>query len=105
MKTAICDKAKDIKSILHLHATGGKRIKSSTAILQATCVDATLIPYVKQQFIMSMGCYGCRDATNIHTGETLLGFPFKDIYLIAENLAFLNRKETEKIELEDPSKN
>jgi uncharacterized protein (DUF169 family) len=27
---------------------------------------------------MSMGCYGCHDATVIGHNETVLGFPFKD---------------------------
>lgn len=29
-----------------LHASGGERVQSSTAVLQAICVDATLIPYL-----------------------------------------------------------
>ncbi|MDZ7778026.1 MAG: DUF169 domain-containing protein [Bacteroidales bacterium] len=79
-------------ALANLNVKGGQRIESSTAILQATCVDATTIPYVKQKFNMSMGCYGCRDATDIDAGETVLGFPFKDFKAIAENLEFLNQK-------------
>lgn len=56
----------------------GTRVESETAVLQATCVDATIIPFVKQKFNMSFGCYGCRDATDIGPNETVLGFPFKD---------------------------
>ncbi|HRR17122.1 MAG TPA: hypothetical protein P5320_10395, partial [Bacteroidales bacterium] len=40
----------------------------------------------------SMGCYGCRDATDIGNNETVLGLPFKDFFPIVENLEFLNRK-------------
>ena len=47
---------------------------------------------MEQQFNMSMGCYGCRDATDIQPNETVLGFPFKDFMAIAENLEFLNQK-------------
>jgi uncharacterized protein (DUF169 family) len=79
-------------ALAQLNAQGGKRVESSTAILQATCVDATLIPYVEQKFNMSMGCYGCRDATDICPNETVLGFPFKDFEAIAENIEFLNKK-------------
>ncbi len=106
-------------ALANLNVKGGQRIESSTAILQATCVDATTIPYLQQKFNMSMGCYGCRDATDIETGETVLGFPFKDFNAIAENLEFLNqkaipnsrgknalaslkRKETERIVKNDP---
>ena len=34
-------------NLAYLHATGGKRIQSSTAILQATCVDAAIVPYLE----------------------------------------------------------
>jgi uncharacterized protein (DUF169 family) len=79
-------------ALANLNVKGGHRIESSTAILQATCVDATTIPYLEQQFNMSMGCYGCRDATDIQPNETVLGFPFKDFKAIAENVEFLNQK-------------
>lgn len=109
-------------ALANLNVTGGKRVESSTAILQATCVDATLIPYVKQKFNMSMGCYGCRDATDIGPNETVLGFPFKDFNAIVKSLEFLNqkaipnsrgknalamlrRKNTEEISKTDPFKN
>lgn len=106
-------------ALANLNVKGGKRIESSTAILQATCVDVTTIPYVQQKFNMSMGCYGCRDATDIEPGETVLGFPFKDFSEIAESILFLSnkaipnsrgknalatlkRKEAEKINKNDP---
>jgi len=79
-------------ALAHLNVQGGRRVESSTSILQAVCVDATLIPFVKQRFNMSMGCYGCRDATDIGTNETVLGFPFKEFKAIVENLEFLNQK-------------
>ncbi|MCU0462323.1 MAG: DUF169 domain-containing protein [Bacteroidales bacterium] len=109
-------------ALANLNVTGGKRVESSTAILQATCVDATLIPFVKQKFNMSMGCYGCRDATDIGPNETVLGFPFKDFEPIVKSLEFLNhkaipnsrgknalailrRKQAEEISKTDPFKN
>jgi uncharacterized protein (DUF169 family) len=109
-------------ALANLNIKGGHRVESSTAILQATCVDATTIPYLQQKFNMSMGCYGCRDATDICPNETVLGFPFKDFKAIAESidflslkaipnsrsknaLAMLKRKETEKISETDPFQN
>ncbi len=106
-------------ALANLNVKGGQRVDSSTAILQATCVDATTIPYVQQKFNMSMGCYGCRDATDIDAGETVLGFPFSEFFAIAEAVKFLNqkaipnsrgknalamlkRKEAEKISQSDP---
>ena len=79
-------------ALAQLNAQGGKRVSSSTAILQATCVDATLIPFVEQKFNMSMGCYGCRDATDIGHNETVLGFPFKKFEGIYNYLIYLNKK-------------
>ncbi|MGC8823126.1 MAG: DUF169 domain-containing protein [Bacteroidales bacterium] len=79
-------------ALANLNIKGGQRVESSTAILQATCVDATLIPFVKQKFNMSMGCYGCRDATDICPNETVLGFPFKDFKAIVQTLEFLSQK-------------
>lgn len=79
-------------ALANLNVNGGKRIESSTAILQATCVDATIIPFVEQKFNMSMGCYGCRDATDICPNETVLGFPYKDFSNIVKSLEFLSQK-------------
>jgi uncharacterized protein (DUF169 family) len=79
-------------ALANLNVKGGHRVISSTAILQATCVDATLIPYVERKFNMSMGCYGCRDATDIGPHEAVLGFPIKDFDAIVESVLFLGRK-------------
>ena len=109
-------------ALANLNVKGGHRVESSTAILQATCVDATTIPYLQQKFNMSMGCYGCRDATDICPNETVLGFPFKDFKAIAQSIEFLSqkaipnsrgknalamlkRKDAESISKNDPFKN
>ena len=79
-------------ALAYLHATGGERIASSTSILQATCVDSTIIPYLDQRLNLSYGCYGCRDATDISTNETVLGFPAVMLEKIVEHLTFLAQK-------------
>ncbi|HOJ72107.1 MAG TPA: DUF169 domain-containing protein [Syntrophorhabdaceae bacterium] len=78
--------------LAYLHATGGERILSTTAILQATCVDTTIIPYTEQRLNMSYGCYGCRDATDIGSNETVLGFPVSVLDKIIAHLHFLAQK-------------
>ena len=105
--------------LAELNRRKGARVESETAVLQAACVDATLIPFVKQKFNMSFGCYGCRDATDIGPNETMLGFPFKDYENITECIeklsqkaipnsrrknayAILNQKSAEKAENADP---
>ena len=109
-------------ALAQLNAQGGKRISSSTAILQATCVDATIIPFKEQKLNLSFGCYGCRDATDIGHNETVLGFPFKDFQMIYDTILHLNlkaipnsrgknaytmlrKKDAEKISATDPFKN
>jgi uncharacterized protein (DUF169 family) len=78
--------------LANLHATGGERVMSSTAVLQAACVDATVIPYLENRMNFSYGCYGCRDATDIGNNETVLGFPAALLSSIMENLEYLNKK-------------
>ena len=58
-----------------LNLRGGARRRSDTAVLQATCVDATVIPHIEQRLNFSLGCYGCREATDLTPSETVLGFP------------------------------
>lgn len=58
---------------LNIHE--GARQIGNTAVLQATCVDATVIPLLEQRLNFSLGCYGCREATDLMPWETVLGFP------------------------------
>ncbi len=79
-------------NLAYLHASGGKRIHSSTAILQATCVDAAIIPYLDKRLNFSYGCYGCRDATDLAGSETVVGFPISVLPDIVKHLEFLAQK-------------
>jgi len=69
--------------------TGG-RLDFSTAILQATCVDVTVMPFLTQRLNASLGCYGCREATNLTESECVLGFPIKDLDTIVSSLTKLD---------------
>ena len=75
-----------------LNAEGGKRVESSTAILQATCVDSTVIPFLEDRLNLSYGCYGCRDATDMASGEAVLGFPVRMLLPIERELSRLGQK-------------
>jgi len=76
----------------YLHAKRGQRVPSSTAVLQATCVDSTIIPFLEDRLNLGYGCYGCRDATDIGNNETVLGFPTRFLPLIVGHLEFLGQK-------------
>jgi len=39
-----------------------------------------------------MGCYGCREATDLESGETVLGFPGNQIDDVVSSLKMLNEK-------------
>ncbi|OPY43913.1 MAG: hypothetical protein A4E42_01185 [Methanoregulaceae archaeon PtaU1.Bin222] len=75
-----------------MHSHGGERVRGSTAVLQATCVDATIIPYKEKRLNFNFGCYGCRDATDIGPGEAIIGFPIDDLPAIVTHLEYLNKK-------------
>ena len=79
-------------NLAYLNVMGGKRLTSSTAILQATCVDSTIIPYIEQRLNFGYGCYGCREATDLETSESVVGFPVDLLPGIAENLLYLAQK-------------
>jgi len=57
-----------------VHETGG-RLEFSTAVLQATCVDAAILPFVTGKMNASFGCYGCREATDLAAEECVMGIP------------------------------
>ena len=71
--------------------TGG-RLEFSTAILQATCVDVTIMPFLNQKLNATLGCYGCREATNLAESECVLGFPIRDLETIVSSLKKLNER-------------
>lgn len=64
----------------------GERLSFSSAIFQATCVDSTVIPFAKDTLNSTLGCYGCRDATNIEDSECLIGVPYNKLEELVENL-------------------
>jgi uncharacterized protein (DUF169 family) len=75
-----------------LNVHGGERRTGNTAVLQATCVDATVIPHLEQRLNFSLGCYGCREATDLMAGETVLGFPGALLEPLLDSLEMLRAK-------------
>ncbi len=75
-----------------LEIAGGRRRHGNTAVLQATCVDATVIPFVEQRLNFGLGCYGCRDATDLSPTETVLGFPGGSLDALVAALEYLATK-------------
>jgi uncharacterized protein (DUF169 family) len=71
--------------------TGGRH-SIETGVFQATCVDSTVVPFVKQKMNFCLGCYGCRDATDITQNETVLGLPASSLDRIMTALEKLSQK-------------
>ena len=67
----------------------GGRVTVEMAAVQASCVDATLIPLVKGRPNISLGCFGCRKTTDIMAEEMLVGIPFKHFEDVVKNVKAL----------------
>jgi uncharacterized protein (DUF169 family) len=74
-----------------IHENGG-RLSFSSAVFQACCVDVTVIPYLTKNVNVSLGCYGCRDATDIADDECLVGIPMEKMDGIITSLKALAQK-------------
>lgn len=71
--------------------TGG-RLNFETGVFQATCVDATVVPFMKQKVNACFGCYGCREASDIDLSETVMGFPGGILEEVVDSLSRLAAK-------------
>lgn len=78
-------------NLASLYRSGG-RLNFSSAVFQACCIDVTAIPYRSKQVNVSLGCYGCRDSTDIADDECLIGVPFEQLSDIVESLRELSKK-------------
>ena len=78
--------------LAEVNLRGGERLLGSTAVLQAACVDATIIPHLEQRLNFTMGCYGCREATDLQPAETVVGFPGARLAQLIDSLALLSEK-------------
>jgi uncharacterized protein (DUF169 family) len=70
----------------------GERLQFQTSVVQATCVDCTVVPHKTQKINATLGCTGCREASNIATVEGLMGIPFVQLELVMQNLLRLSEK-------------
>ena len=64
----------------------GNRQNFNSSPFQATCVDATVIPFLTGKMNISLGCYGCRTGTDIQNDEMISGIPYANIGKMVEAL-------------------
>ncbi|MGC8628280.1 MAG: DUF169 domain-containing protein, partial [Acidimicrobiales bacterium] len=79
-------------TLADLNVHGGQRRTADTAILQAACVDATIVPHSEGRLNFALGCYGCREATDLAPGETVVGFPGSLLEPLVAALSMLKAK-------------
>ncbi len=70
----------------------GTRLQYSTSIVQACCVDVTVVPFLSGKPNASFGCIGCRESTDLDAKEAMLGLPGKNLETIVANLKLLQEK-------------
>lgn len=78
-------------ALADIFAEGGRH-SFQTGVFQATCIDSTLVPYLTGNLNANLGCYGCRDATDIPEDECLLGFAGNSLEKIVNGLEGLSEK-------------
>jgi len=78
-------------NLASLRRSGG-RLEFSSAVFQACCIDVTAIPYTTKKVNASLGCYGCRDSTDIADEECLIGIPLQLLPEIVDSLRELSEK-------------
>lgn len=72
--------------------TSGKRLQFTTSVIQACCVDATVVPFLTDKPNASFGCTGCREASDLDHSEAIIGFPGKYLEKIITNILLLQEK-------------
>lgn len=78
-------------SLASIYETG-ERLEFNSAIFQATCVDSTVIPFTSGKLNSTLGCYGCREATDVAEEENLIGIPYGELSSITNNLEKLSAR-------------
>jgi uncharacterized protein (DUF169 family) len=64
----------------------GERMHFSTSVSQAACVDCTVVPFTGGKINFTLGCNGCREATDLKITENMMGIPYHMLPDIVENL-------------------
>lgn len=87
-------------SLASIYETG-ERLHFNSVIFQATCVDSTVIPFTTGKLNSTLGCYGCREATDVTEEENLIGIPYLELKSITKNLEKLAAKPMKKARAKD----
>lgn len=78
-------------SLATIYQDGG-RLQFSSSVSNGTCVDTLVVPYLTQKLNVCLGCYGCRNNTDIPDEHLLAGFPGNQLESIVDTLDKLSQK-------------
>ena len=70
----------------------GRRFDFKVSGYNALCVEATVIPFTTGKINISLGCYGCRGASDISDDLMFMGIPLAEIPKIIQGLGELGKK-------------
>ena len=70
----------------------GKRFDYRVSGFNSLCVEATLFPYVDGKMNVSLGCYGCRAASDLTNDMMFMGIPRDLMPAVIEGLRVLAQK-------------
>lgn len=70
----------------------GERLHFTTSVVQACCVDCTVVPFTSQKVNATLGCTGCREATDLNQEENLIGIPAEKLDELMSNLKSLSEQ-------------
>ena len=70
----------------------GQRFEFKVSGYNALCVETTVIPLTTGRINISLGCYGCRGATDISDDLMFMGIPLAEIPKIIQGLGELGKK-------------
>jgi len=70
----------------------GRRFEFGVSGYNALCVETTVIPFTTRKINISLGCYGCRGASDISDDLMFMGIPLAEMPRLIQGLGELGKK-------------
>ena len=70
----------------------GQRLDFKVSGYNALCVETTVIPFTTGKINISLGCYGCRGASDISDDLMFMGIPLAEMPRVIQGLGELGKK-------------
>jgi uncharacterized protein (DUF169 family)/NAD-dependent dihydropyrimidine dehydrogenase PreA subunit len=70
----------------------GRRFEFKVSGYNALCVETTVIPFTTGKINISLGCYGCRGASDISDDLMFMGIPLAEMARVIQGLGEIDKK-------------